>query len=169
MTSTSSVDEFLSYFSKVHKRTQAIVNLLPADRLDWTYKPGKFSVGDLVRHIALTERYLFIPVAQGNPPAYRGCGSEFGATLDEIKNQYTTLHEESLSLIRSLEPRWNQLCTLPGGTEMPVNKWLRAMIEHEIHHRGQLYLYLSMLDVKTPPIFGLTSEQVIEHSVNSKR
>ena len=34
------------------------------------------------------------------------------------------------------------------------------MVEHEIHHRGQLYLYLGMLGVPTQPIFGLTSEQV---------
>jgi uncharacterized damage-inducible protein DinB len=34
------------------------------------------------------------------------------------------------------------------------------MPEHEIHHRGQIYLYLAMLGVKTPPLYGLTSEQV---------
>jgi uncharacterized damage-inducible protein DinB len=38
------------------------------------------------------------------------------------------------------------------------------MIEHEIHHRGQLYLYLGLLDVPTPPIYGLTSEEVRERS-----
>jgi uncharacterized damage-inducible protein DinB len=36
------------------------------------------------------------------------------------------------------------------------------MAEHEAHHRGQIYLYLSILGVETPPIFGLTSEQVRE-------
>lgn len=36
------------------------------------------------------------------------------------------------------------------------------MTEHEIHHRGQIYFCLSMLDVPTPPLYGLTSEQVIE-------
>jgi uncharacterized damage-inducible protein DinB len=25
-------------------------------------------------------------------------------------------------------------------TELTVNTWLRSMIEHEIHHRGQIYL-----------------------------
>lgn len=35
------------------------------------------------------------------------------------------------------------------------------MMEHEIHHRGQLYTYLGILNIKTPPIFGLTSEEVI--------
>jgi uncharacterized damage-inducible protein DinB len=41
------------------------------------------------------------------------------------------------------------------------------MVEHEIHHRGQIYVYLSMLGVKTPPIFGLTSEQLKELSAKS--
>lgn len=45
---------------------------------------------------------------------------------------------------------------------------MRAMLEHEIHHRGQLYIYLAILKVPTPPIFGLTSEQVIERSVERR-
>jgi uncharacterized damage-inducible protein DinB len=52
----------------------------------------------------------------------------------------------------------------PGGATITVWKWLRAMVEHEIHHRGQLYLYLSLLEVQTPPIYGLTSEEVMERS-----
>ena len=39
-------------------------------------------------------------------------------------------------------------------------EWLRAMLEHESHHRGQLYLMLTMIGVETPPLFGLTSEEV---------
>jgi len=39
------------------------------------------------------------------------------------------------------------------------------MVEHEIHHRAELYIYLNMLGVKTPPMFGLTAEQVQERSV----
>jgi DinB family len=33
-------------------------------------------------------------------------------------------------------------------------------VEHEIHHRGQLYLLLAMCGVPTPPLYGLTEEQV---------
>ena len=40
------------------------------------------------------------------------------------------------------------------------------MTEHEVHHRGQIYLYLGMLGVKTPPLFGLTSEEVRARSVS---
>jgi hypothetical protein len=30
--------------------------------------------------------------------------------------------------------------------------------EHEIHHRGQIYIYLALLEVPTPPLYGLTSD-----------
>ena len=41
---------------------------------------------------------------------------------------------------------------------------LRLAVEHEIHHRGEIYVYLGMLGVKTPPLYGMTSEQVMERS-----
>ena len=39
------------------------------------------------------------------------------------------------------------------------------MIEHEIHHRGAIYTYLGILGIETPPLYGLTEEQVRERSV----
>jgi uncharacterized damage-inducible protein DinB len=51
-------------------------------------------------------------------------------------------------------------CTTPGGASITVWKWLRAMVEHEVHHRAQIYVYLGMLEIPTPPIYGLTSEEV---------
>jgi uncharacterized damage-inducible protein DinB len=54
--------------------------------------------------------------------------------------------------------------TTPAGAELRTWKWLRAMIEHEVHHRGQLYLMLRMVSVETPPLYGLTSEEVMARS-----
>jgi uncharacterized damage-inducible protein DinB len=51
-------------------------------------------------------------------------------------------------------------CVTPGNATMPVWKWLRSMIEHEAHHRGQIYTYLAVLGVPTPPLYGLTAEEV---------
>jgi uncharacterized damage-inducible protein DinB len=39
------------------------------------------------------------------------------------------------------------------------------MLEHEAHHRGQIYLMLSMRGVSTPPLYGLTEEEVRARSV----
>ncbi len=48
-----------------------------------------------------------------------------------------------------------------GGPGIAGWKWLRLLPKHEIHHRGQIYVYLAMLGIETPPIFGLTSEAVV--------
>ena len=41
---------------------------------------------------------------------------------------------------------------------------LRALVEHEIHHRGQIYTLLGLIGVATPPLYGLTERQVFENS-----
>jgi len=56
-------------------------------------------------------------------------------------------------------------CVTPGGAELAVWKWLRSMVEHEVHHRGQIYVYLSMLGIQGPPLYGLTSEEVRARSL----
>jgi uncharacterized damage-inducible protein DinB len=77
------------------------------------------------------------------------------------------MHEESMLIFRELT--LEELRTpveTPAGKPIVAWKWLRAMVEHEVHHRGQLYLMLGMLGVATPPIYGLTSEQVRERSIH---
>ena len=64
------------------------------------------------------------------------------------------------------EEEINKKCLIPGGVHITLWKWLRLMPEHEIHHRGQIYTYLAMLDIPTPPIYGLTSEELIKRGTN---
>src|SRR6266481_1304582 len=69
------------------------------------------------------------------------------------------LHAESLEIFSRLTPeQLRGKCVTPDGASITVWKWLRSMVEHEIHHRGQIYLYLAMLGVPTPPLYGLTAE-----------
>jgi uncharacterized damage-inducible protein DinB len=71
------------------------------------------------------------------------------------------LHAESMEIFAKLsDEELQRRCETPDGAHITKWKWLRLMPEHEIHHRGQIYLYLSMLGVPTPPLYGLTSEQV---------
>ena len=81
---------------------------------------------------------------------------------------YDRMHEESLAIFRALNPEdLARRCETPGGAPLQVWKWLRSMIEHESHHRGQIYLMLGVLGVPTPPLYGLTSEEVRERSAQA--
>jgi uncharacterized damage-inducible protein DinB len=54
--------------------------------------------------------------------------------------------------------------TTPAGHPITTFKWLRAMIEHEAHHRGQIYLMLGLVGVAAPQLYGLTEEEVLRRS-----
>lgn len=152
---------FLSYFGNVRARTDRVAACIPPGELEWRPRAGSFSCGDLLRHIAATERYMFAENVQGRPSRYPGHDTALADGLDEVLAFVRRMHEESMALFAALTPeQLTGSCATPGGARLPVWKWLRAMVEHEVHHRGQLYLMLGMLGVSTPPLYGLTSEEV---------
>jgi uncharacterized damage-inducible protein DinB len=153
--------ELTDYFERIRERTMRVVSCIPPDKVDWTYRPGKFTLGDLMRHLASIERWMFAENARRRPSAYPGHGAELADGYDEIVAFMKRMHAESMEIFRSLsDADLEAKCLTPGGVGLRVAKWLRAMIEHEVHHRGQIYLYLAMLDIPTPPIYGLTEEEV---------
>ncbi|MEL7533703.1 MAG: DinB family protein [Bacteroidota bacterium] len=159
------IDVFLAYYAKVKARTERLFAYIPADKIEWTYQAGKFTIGDIIRHNALIERKMYAENVQQKPSQYQGCGTEYASGLEAVLQFYKDQHQASLAIFQQLSPLDLQgKCPTPGGIQITTWKWLRAMVEHEVHHRGQLYTYLGMLDIKTPPIYGLTSEQVIQNS-----
>jgi uncharacterized damage-inducible protein DinB len=157
---------FLDYSDKIHQRTMRVARCIPADKIEWTYREGQFTLGDLLRHIATINRYMYAETVSGRLSRYDGCGRELADGYDAILEFAERMHRESIEIFARLTPeQLNGKCMTPDGAPITAWKWLRAMVEHEVHHRGQIYVYLSMLSVPTPPLYGLTSEQVRERSV----
>jgi uncharacterized damage-inducible protein DinB len=140
-----------------------VARCIPADKVDWSFRQGKFTLGDLARHIATANRYIFAETLRGGGSRYAGCGRELAPSYEEIIALMETLHGESLEIVSGLT-NLDGKCRTPDGASLTTWKWMRAMVEHEIHHRGQIYIYLALLEVPTPPLYGLTSEQVAERS-----
>lgn len=156
---------FLDYFERVRERTLKVISCIPPDRIEWTYKEGKFTFGDIIRHLATIERFMYAENVQLKPSRYPGHGKEMAEGYDNVIEFFGRMHDESVEIFQRLSDEdLEKKCVTPGGAPITVWKWLRAMVEHEIHHRGQIYLYLGMLDTPTPPIYGLTSEEVLERS-----
>ena len=160
------VAPFLDYFDRIHERTHRLALLVRDEDLEWSPGPGRFTAGDLLRHLAGIERYMYAETVHGRKTAYPGHARSLADGLVATMEYYDRLHRESRDLFAGLaDERLSDKCFTPAGTAITVWKWLRAMIEHEIHHRGQLYLILGLRGVPTPPIFGLTSEEVHARSV----
>jgi uncharacterized damage-inducible protein DinB len=162
------IQPFLQYFSNVRERTLRVARCIPPDKIEWTYATGKFTFGDLLRHLAVTERYMWAENVQGHPSRYTTHSKELADGYENVLAFLQWLHAESLEIFSTLTPEdLQRKCPTPGGAAITTWKWLRSMAEHEIHHRGQIYLYLSILGVPTPPLYGLTSEQVRARSSTS--
>jgi len=154
-------DEFLHNFEQVRERTMRVVRCVPPDQFEWTCRAGAFTLGDLARHIAATERFVFAEGARGRPSQYKGCGRHLADGQQNILGFMDRLHVESMQIFRDLsDEQWNAKGKSPDGYPITAWKLLRAMLEHEVHHRGQIYLYLGILGVAAPSLFGLNEQQV---------
>ena len=163
----TTIKPFLSYLESIRRRTMRLVKIIPPEKLETTIVEGKFTLGDIIRHLATIERYMYGETVSGRPSAYPGCGRELADGYEEVVAYFEKLHQESIEIFASLtDEDLLKKCLTPAGTPITTWKWLRAMIEHEAHHRGQMYTYLGILGIKTPPIYGLTAEEVEEKSIS---
>ena len=159
----TTIQPFLDYFERVRERTMKLVKCIPPEKLEWTYRDGKFTLGDLARHIAVTERYLFAESVKGGKNSYPGCGRDLADGYDNVIRLMERMHAESMEVFSRIKDEdLKKKVFAADGSAISMWKMLRSMIEHEAHHRGEMYVYLGMLGVAVPPLYGMTSEQVRE-------
>ena len=155
------VEDFIKYWDNVRSRTVKVVELVPADRIEWAPADGAMTFGDLIRHLAVIERWMFVENVFGRPSRYTSHGRELADGRDAVVAYLHAMHAETLHELGKLsDADLDRPATTPAGKPLAAWKWLRGMVEHEAHHRGQIYLMLRMCGVTTPPIYGLTSEEV---------
>ena len=152
---------FVEYWRGVRRRTRRLLPLVPEERLEWSPGSGRWTVGDQFRHLAAIERWMYAENVAGRPTRYPGHGPELASGLEAVGALHDRWHEEACAGFQRLtaENLAGKSIT-PAGTPITTAKWLRAMVEHEAHHRGQIYFMLGLIGVEPPQLFGLTEEEV---------
>lgn len=155
------IESFIKYFEGIRYRTLKVVNCIPEDKIDWRPREGKMTFGDIIRHLALSERYIFVGIAKFDQNDYPGLEHIPKLGYRESLDFLIKTHTESMNLLKTLNNSdLQKKVSTPDHAKISMWKWLRAMVEHEVHHRGTLYANLSLLGIKTPPIFGLEEKEV---------
>ncbi len=156
-----SVGAFIEYFDGIRRRTLNYVQTIPADRFEWSPRAGEMTCGDLVRHIAAAEK-MFAGVAVGGEWKYAGHGRALAGDLDAAIAYLDACHAEAMARLRETSDADLSL-PRPALKGHPIKawRWLMAMVEHEVHHRSQLAVYLAQMGVEPPQIYGLKVEEII--------
>lgn len=156
-----SVAAYSNYFEGVRRRTLNYIHAIPPEGLGWAPKPGEFNCGELIRHFGAAEK-MFTRVATEGIWSYPGHSSTGQESLEAAIASLEEDHLEALKRLGSISDE-DLFKSQPSinGPPIKVWRWLMALVEHEIHHRSQLAVYLTMMGVEAPHIFGLGVEEII--------
>src|SRR5947199_4573572 len=112
-----SIGSFLDYWRTIRGRTRRVVACIPPDQIEWSPHPGKFTLGDLVRHLATIERYMYAETVSGRASAYPGCGRELADGHAEVIAYFERLAGESRAIFAALpDAALERKCRTPAGT-----------------------------------------------------
>jgi uncharacterized damage-inducible protein DinB len=146
----TSAAAFADYFEGVRHRTRHFVGAVPADRADWSPRPGEYTCGDIVRHLAACET-MFVGAVVDGAWRYPGHEQEMAPTLQAALAHLDAGHVQATAQLRTLaDGALNETRPPLEPGARPVRAWrlLLAMTEHEVHHRSQLASYLFGLGVE---------------------
>jgi uncharacterized damage-inducible protein DinB len=149
--------------------TRRVLERVPADRAAWKPHARSWSLGDLALHVANILSWLRITLETteldlappGGPPfaplAYRSTQAtlaHFERHAAEGRAALAASSDADLAVPWSLK--------LAGATKftMPRAVCVRMFVlNHLIHHRGQLTVYLRLCDVPLPSVYGPTADE----------
>jgi uncharacterized damage-inducible protein DinB len=147
-----------------HAPTRTLLERIPHDKLAWKPHEKSMTLGRLGRHVAELPHWIvksfqfqeFDFVAQGYVPRTPDDHAEILATLDEIWGQAAELLNKASDA--DLAVQWTMRRGEHVIWSMTRADLARFHIKHMIHHRGQLSVYLRLLDVPIPELFGPTAD-----------
>jgi uncharacterized damage-inducible protein DinB len=139
--------QIFSHWKQV--RMDLLVTIDKFEEADLSYIPfaGSWPVGQMMLHIADAEdgwiRYAVTRELDHWPEQYR---LENYPTKAAIKSALTAVHNRTEQYLETLEEAGTtQLVAVPWGESLPLLWIIWHVVEHEIHHRGELSLILGLL------------------------
>lgn len=158
-----SVATFADYFESIRRRTLNYARVIPPDRFEWQPKPDEFTCGEILRHLAATEKMYIRVFTEG---IWNYAGHQRGTlnTLDENIAYLEKIHLEAMEKLRAASDdllKVPRVGVLPDSPPVKAWRWLMAMVEHEVHHRSQLASYLTLMGVEPPQIYGVKVEELM--------
>lgn len=146
--------------------TRRVLERVPEDKLSWRPHPKSMTLGQLAMHIARLPRSIaeLATNLKNEVP---------NVPLPEATNRQELLDtlDQALPFATERLRQWgdaglDELWSLAreGRTifEFPRYEVIRnIMLNHTYHHRGQLSLYLRMLDVPVPSVYGPTADEKV--------
>lgn len=158
------IDPILMELDQEAQTTRRVLERIPGDKLTWRPHPKSFSLGQLALHIAVVQGNIAAacvpdtmeaPIfAQAEAKSCQEVLEAFSKSIENAKITLKNMDDATLIAPWSLTRNGKVLFTIPRVA------FLRSiMLNHIYHHRGQLSVYLRMLEVPVPSIYGPSADE----------
>ncbi|MGE3841258.1 MAG: DinB family protein [Vicinamibacterales bacterium] len=146
--------------------TRRVLERVPEDRLTWRPHPKSMSLGQLAMHVATLPRQV-VGFLGGDEldVSVAASGTPEGASRAELLEALNSSLSEAAAYFETLpDTRAAEVWSLKSGAQtllaIPRTGALRSLLfNHWYHHRGQLTVYLRLLDVPLPSVYGPTADE----------
>ena len=146
--------------------TRRVLERVPSDRLAWKPHPKSMSMGTLAMHIASGPGFITEWALKDSVEMPGGEGSSEAKSTAEILTAHDDGAKKTAAGLRSigdagLQRNW-KMTNKDGVTlmAMPKAALVRSIVlNHIYHHRGQLSVYLRLLDIPVPSIYGPSADE----------
>jgi uncharacterized damage-inducible protein DinB len=148
--------------------TRRLLEVVPAADAAWRPHPKSYSLGDLAAHISLLPLWAKLvlqePELDLGSPANASIARAPFTTVAELLEQFDLRVREARAALAStsgaaMDETWSLKNRGTTVFSLPRSAVLRGFVlNHMIHHRGQLSVYLRLRDVPLPPLYGPTAD-----------
>ncbi|HVO09653.1 MAG TPA: DinB family protein [Vicinamibacteria bacterium] len=162
----SALDGLCSELEQEAETTLRVLQRVPRDGFDWRPHPRSMTLGELALHVARIPAD-FSRILEGDGVDF--AEADFGGPGPTAETDLQRELRDSLAAARAwlagldsgkATATWS---ARSGGQllfAVPRVALVRSlMFNHLYHHRGQLCLYLRLLEVPVPPVYGPTADE----------
>lgn len=159
------VDVFAQEFDREGATTRRVLERVPSDKLSWKPHPKSMSLGELALHVASIPGFI-TALATGDS---FDMGSVSRPAPPTSTAEIVAAHDASVSKAKEVarelgdagfQREWEAKRGGMSLMKMPKAALFRYLaLNHWIHHRGQLSVYLRLLDVPVPSIYGPSADE----------
>jgi uncharacterized damage-inducible protein DinB len=159
------IDGLLAELEQEAEATRRVLERIPQAHLSWKPHPKSMSLGQLALHVATVPGSVAELAAADlvpEPPAF--VQPEAASTSELLPSLKESISKAKQALGEFDDGKMSATWRLQSGGRdimaMPRAAFVRAiMLNHWYHHRGQLLVYLRLLNQSVPSVYGPTADE----------
>lgn len=163
---TPALEPLLAEFRQECATTRRVLERVPTDKLAWKPSEKSLSLGQLALHLAgIPGGFARILTVDTFEPPANAFNQRQADSTKEVVDHFDTGVAAAESYIAGLTPEasqkvWTTIFNGKPAMALPRVTAVRVlMLNHSIHHRGQLSVYLRELGVPIPSIYGPSADE----------